>query len=300
MEAGLPIDVLLPIVIALMMFAVGLGLRPADFRAVVTAPRAAAIGLAGMFIAFPALAFILAAAFRLEPALAIGLVLLAASPSASTSTIFTYAARGDVALSVALTAVSKIVPVVIVPVYVSLAALLFAGERIEVGLSFADTSEAIAITILLPTVLGMAVRQFVPDIEAMRRHVGRVAVLLLIVLIGVLAFRERAQLPQMFAACGPAALTLCVAGLLGGHIAASLGGLTEARRSAIAIEIAMQSGGTSIAIAAGVLGAPGMAVPAAVYSLVMYGVAGTYVAWARTAPGGVREAAAPATGDGAP
>ncbi len=281
MEAGLPIDVLLPIVIAMMMLAVGMSLRPADFRAVASAPLAAAIGLLGMFVGFPLLAFALAVMFRLEPALAIGLVLLAASPSASTSTMFTYLARGDVALSVALTAVSKVVPVLTVPAYVSFAAQTFAGERMPVAISFADTSEAIAATILLPTLLGMALRRYSPAAAAVRPYIARGSIMLLIALIGVLVWRERAALPQMFASSGPAALTLCVLGMAGAFGAASIAGLSERQRSAITIEIGMQSGGTSIAIAAGVLGAPAMAVPAAVYSLIMYVMAGAFVSLVR-------------------
>ncbi|HEX6996759.1 MAG TPA: bile acid:sodium symporter [Gammaproteobacteria bacterium] len=282
MEAGLPIDVLLPIVIALMMLAVGMGLRPADFRAVAAAPLAAGIGLLGMFVVFPLLAFVLAAAFRLDPALAIGLVLLAASPSASTSTMFTYLARGDVALSVALTALSKIVPVVTVPAYVSLAALAFAGERLEVDISFAETSEAIVTTILLPTLAGMALRCY-PAMAAFRPHVARVSVALLVVLIAVLVWRERSALPAMFASAGPAALALCVLGMASAFAAASLVRLPRGRRSALTIEVGMQSGGTSIAIAAGVLGAPAMAVPAAVYSLIMYLAAALFVLLERAA-----------------
>ncbi len=283
MQAGLPIDVLLPIVIAMMMLAVGMGLRPADFRAVAAAPLAAVLGLVGMFGVFPLLAFAIAAALGLEPALAIGLVLLAASPSASTSTMFTYLARGDVALSVALTAVSKVVPVVTVPVYVSLAAHAFAGERLDVEISFAETSEAIVATILLPTVVGMALNRHVPAARAARPLVARASVLLLVVLIGVLAWRERSALPGMFASSGLAALALCVLGMASAFAAASAAKLSRGARTAVTIELGMQSGGTSIAIAAGVLGAPAMAVPAAVYSLIMYAAAASFVLLVRSA-----------------
>jgi bile acid:Na+ symporter, BASS family len=283
LEAGLPIDLGLPIVIALMMLTVGMSLRPADFGAVLTAPAAAALGLVGMFIAFPLLAFGLGALFGLEPQLAIGLVLLAASPSASTSTMFTYLARGDVALSVSLTAVSKVLPVVTVPAYVSLAAAVFGGERSTIDLSFADTTESIALTILLPTAAGMALRHWFPRAERMRPIVARISVTLLVVLIGLLVIRERAALPQMFVSAGPAALALCVLGMLLAYSAATLCGLGRPRRAAITIEVGMQSGGTSIAIAAGVLAAPAMAVPAAVYSLMMYGIAAGFVLLERSA-----------------
>jgi bile acid:Na+ symporter, BASS family len=282
-DAGLPIDVALPIVIAVMMLAVGMSLRIEDFRALASTPLPAAIGLTGMFVAFPLLAFALAAAYPLSPELRIGLVLVAASPSASTSTIFTYLARGDVALSVALTAVSKIVPVLTIPFYVGLAALAFAGERATVSLSFADTSESVALTVLLPTLAGMLLRHAFPSAASTARpHVTRVAVTALVLLIAVLAFRERHGLAGMFAAAGPAAFSLCVLGFAGAYGAAAAFRLTVPQRTAIGIEVSMQSGGTAIAIAAGLLGAAAMAVPAAVYSLIMYAFAGAYVAVRRT------------------
>jgi BASS family bile acid:Na+ symporter len=296
LEAGLPINVLLPVVVALMMLAVGLSLRPTDFKAVAAAPLAGTIGLLWMCLVFPLLALGVAALLCPEPALAIGLVLLAASPSASTSTMFTYLARGDVALAVALTAISKVVPVVTVPLYVGIAAEAFAGERMDVPISFAQTSEAIFTTILLPTAAGMGLRHYRPGVAAWQPLVARVSVTLLVVLIAVLAWRERAALPQMFASSGPAALALCLLGMGTAFAAATLGRLSRTQRTAITIEVGMQSGGTSIAIAAGVLGVPAMAVPAAVYSLMMYVAAATFVWLVRTTDRRAIAAQAPAPG----
>lgn len=282
MEAGALIDNALPIVIAVMMLAVGMGLRAADFSALLTRPSAAAIGLVGMFLCFPLLALAIAAAVPMAPELKIGLVLLAASPSASTSTLFTYAARGDTALSIALTTVSKVVPVLAIPAWVSLAARLFGGAQLELQLSFADTSESIALTVLAPTVAGMLVRHRFPNATMrVRPHIGRVGIAALVVLIAAIVFRERASLGGMIVSAGPAALALCVSGMASAYAAATLFGLSIGQRSAVTIEIGMQSGGTAIAIAAGVLGAPAMAVPAAVYSLIMYGAAGAFVSWQR-------------------
>lgn len=284
MEAGSLINDALPVTIAVMMLAVGMGLKFRDFSALLSSPKAAAIGLVGMFVAFPLLGLGVAAAFPLEPVLQIGLVLLAASPSASTSTAFTYAARGDTALSIALTTVSKVVPVIAIPFWVSLASQTFAGERTPMSLSFADTSESLALTVLLPTLAGMLLRHFFPD--AMQRwqpHVGRLGIAALVTLIAAIVYRERNTIGGMFVAAGPAAFALCVVGMTLAFVATVLFGLPSTQRSALTIEIGMQSGGTSIAIAAGVLHSPAMAVPAAIYSLIMYVVAAAFVAFVRTA-----------------
>lgn len=278
MESGVPIDVILPLVIAAMMLGVGMKLRPADFAALASAPVAAFAGLLNMYVIFPLLALLVAWLYPLPPALAVGLVLLAASPSASTSTLFTHLARGDVALSLALTSVSKLVPVLTIPFYVGLAMAWFADGMTGVSLSFADTSERLVVMVLLPVMVGMALNHIRPALaDRVRPWITGGAVIALVLVIIALVIREKAALPGMLAAAGPAALTLCLLGILCAWLSTVWLRLPEARRSAITIEVAMQSGGTAIAIAAGILAAPAMAVPAAVYSLLMYLVAGVLV-----------------------
>lgn len=282
MEAGFPIQTVLPLVVAAMMLAVGMSLRIADIAALGRARTAAVIGLANMYLVFPALAFLIAASFPLSPVLQVGLVLLAASPSASTSTLFTYLARGDTALALALTSISKILPVFIIPLYVGLAAAWFTDVETAVELSFADTSERLLQIVLLPVVIGMILRWRFPTLtEKARPWVTRLSVLALIGLILALVYRERHALPGMLISTGPAALALCLLGMACAYASASVARLATTQRSALTIEVGMQSGGTSIAIAAGVLGSPAMAVPAAVYSLIMYVAAGLFVWWQR-------------------
>ncbi|WP_275098318.1 bile acid:sodium symporter family protein [Sedimenticola hydrogenitrophicus] len=278
MEAGIPIQVLLPLVIAAMMLGVGMSLRISDFTALLGMPHAAGIGLATLFVVFPGLAFLVAGAFSLTAELSIGLVLLAASPSASTSTLFTYLARGDAALSLTLTAVSKLLPVVTIPLYVSIAARLFADTDTALTLGFADISERVVQMVLLPTLIGMALQHFAPAFtDRARPYVIRIAVTALVLLIAALVYRERQKLPDMLLAAGPAALTLCLLGMACAYALALAANLRQQQTTAIVIETGMQSGGTAIAIAAGLLAAPAMAVPAAVYSLIMYLVTAVFV-----------------------
>jgi BASS family bile acid:Na+ symporter len=293
MEAGFPIQTVLPLVVAAMMLAVGMSLRVADITALGRARTAAAIGLANMYLVFPALAFAIAASFPLSPVLQVGLVLLAASPSASTSTLFTYLARGDTALALALTSISKILPVLIIPIYVGLAAAWFTDTETAVRLSFADTSERLLQIVLLPVVAGMILRwRFPAATEKARPWVTRLSVLALIGLIFALVYRERHTLPDMLLSAGPAALALCLIGMACAYASSSAARLPATQRSALTIEVGMQSGGTAIAIAAGVMASPAMAVPAAVYSLIMYVAAGLFVWWQRSAGTDTRPAVA--------
>lgn len=278
MEAGIPIQVLLPLTIAAMMLGVGMNLRIADFTALLRQPGAAILGLVSLFLIFPALAFPVAWLFSLPPELAVGLVLLAASPSASTSTAFTDLGKGDVALSLALTTASKILSTLTIPIYVSIASLWFTNQDTRLSLSFADTSERMALMVLLPMLIGMGMRHFFPDFtRRARSYVMRIAIGALVLLIALLVIRERHALPGMLLSSGPAAFTLCVLGMLWGYASTTLLGYTPEQRSAITLETGMQSGGTTIAIAAGLLASPAMAVPGAVYSLIMYVMAGLFV-----------------------
>lgn len=274
MEAGLPIKVLLPFVIAILMFGIGMSLTLGNFVSLKSAPKAAVLGLLNMFVLFPLLAFVLAWALDLPPHLGIGLVLLAACPSGSTSNLFTYLARGDVALSITLTAVSKTLPVLTIPLYVGLASLIFAGEERSLSLRFADISERMVVMVLLPTAAGMALRHFQSGwAQRIRPYVTRIGVVLLIALIAALVWRERNTLPGMMLAAGPATLALCLLGVACAYLTATLFRLADEQRTTLILEICIQSGGTAIAIAAGILGSPALAIPAAVYSLIMYLVA---------------------------
>lgn len=278
MEAGLPIKVLLPLVIATLMFGVGTSLSVSHFTRLARTPGAAALGLFCLFVLFPLLALLLAWAFALPPHLGVGLVLLAACPSGSTSNLFTYLARGDVALSITLTAVSKTVPVLTIPLYVSLASLVFVGAERPLSLGFTDISERMVLMVLLPTAMGMALRAFYPaPAQRIRPYITRIGVVLLVALIALLAWRERNTLPGMMIAAGPAALTLCLLGMACAYGSATLLGLADRQRTTLTLEVCIQSGGTAIAIAAGILGSPALAIPAAVYSLLMYLVATVFV-----------------------
>lgn len=282
MEAGLPIQVMLPLVIAAMTLGVGMSLRVSDFTALLDTPRSATIGLLAMFGIFPGLAFLIAWAYALAPELAVGLVLLAASPSASTSTLFTYLARGDVALSVALTTVSKLVPVLTIPAYVVLGFKVFGASDKGLSLSFTDTSDSVLQVVLLPTLIGMLLLHYAPAVtEKLRLIVMRTSVIALVLLIVAIIVRERSSLSGMLVAAGPAALTLCLLGMACTYAVCRLSNVRDTQRTAITIEVGMQSGGTAIAIAAGVLAAPVMAIPAVVYSLLMYVVAGIFAYWRR-------------------
>ena len=278
MNTGSPIQTLLPWVIFLLMLGIGMSLRTGDFVQILHARKAAAVAFTAQFLLLPLSAFLLAAAFSPPPELQIGMVLLAASPSASTSTFFTYLARGDTALSIALTAFNKMFAVFTLPIYVGLASRVFAGEGQAFSLPAGDVFLQLATVILLPTVLGIMLGHRHPALaRRLQPHVKRAAVLLLVILVVWVVWRQHASLPAMFGQIGPAMLLLCLLNMSISYLASASARLDGSRRTAIVLETGMQSGGTAILIATGILGSTAMSVPAVVYSLMMYPLAGLFV-----------------------
>ena len=127
-DSSLLVDVLLPLGLAIIMLTLGLSLTGEDFTRVLSAPRGVAIGLGNLLVISPLLAFAAAEVFGLDPVLAVGLVLLGASPGGTLANLLTHLARGETALSVSMTAISSVAAVVTVPLFLGLAIGHFDAE----------------------------------------------------------------------------------------------------------------------------------------------------------------------------
>jgi len=270
----------LPWIIFLLMLGIGTSLRVQDFTALLHARRAALVALVAQFLLLPVAAFALAIAFSPPPELQIGMVLLAASPSATTSTFFTYLARGDTALSIALTAFNKLFSVITLPLLVGLASLIFGGESLSFSLPATKTIKQLALLVMLPTILGLLLRHYLPALAGcFSSFVKQAAILLLAGLVLWVIWLRHETLPGMILQIGPAMLLLCLMGMLTSHLIAASARFSQAQRTAIALETGTQSGGTAILIATGILDSAIMSIPALVYSLLMYPVAAMFAWW---------------------
>jgi len=278
LNAGVSLQIILPLIIAALMLGIGMSLSVSSFSQLLSARRAATIAFLNQFLILPLLAFVIAWALSMPSELQVGLIVLAACPSASTSNLFTYLARGDTALSISLTAFNKMFALITIPLYINLAMVFFMGESQNVTLAFADTFERLMLMVLLPTMVGMAIRHQFPEYaERAKGNVKKIAVVCLVLLITWIVVQQRHSLIDMLFAAGPAVTMLCVLIMCCGYGLSSLFKLPNAQRTAITLESGMQSGGMAIVIAAGILESAAMAVPAAIYSLVMYLFAGAFV-----------------------
>jgi BASS family bile acid:Na+ symporter len=271
MQSSLLTMVLLPIALAAVMLGMGLGLVPEDFRRILRDPRAVTAGTLCQVVVLPLIALLIVRVVPKPPVIAVGLIVLALCPGGPSSNVITYLARGDVALSVTLTAVSSLITVFTIPVLANMAVRHLLGTDPAIQLPVGSTMLRIALITLVPTAAGMALRQRLPrTAAALERQVSRLAVALLTLIILALLIREAANVPGFVLRAGLAVVLLNGLGILAGCLASRLLGLPSGQRSCLAIEVGMQNATLALAITAGLLANPEMAIPAALYGLVMY------------------------------
>lgn len=279
MQATLLTNLLLPLALGVIMLGLGMGLSVDDFRRVARYPGAVLTGLALQTLVLPWVAFGLALGFGLPPALAVGLMLLAASPGGATANIYSHLARGDVALNITLTAINSLLCLLTLPLVLDLSLAWFLGAGQYVPPPVSKVVE-VAVIILLPVAAGMAVRHFAPGFAAASAKPLRLlSVLVLALLVTVAVAQSWAALLASFAAVGLACLLFNLASLGTGYAVPLLLRLPRRQAIAISMEIGIHNGTLAIFIALNVLGNAVMSVPAAVYSLLMFFTAAGFAAW---------------------
>ena len=271
MQANFFTNILLPIGLGVLMLGMGLGLIVADFQRITRYPKAVLIGLVNQIIILPIIGFIIASLLPLRPEIAVGLMIVAICPGGPSSNVLTYLAKGDVALSVTLTAFSSIITIFTIPFLASLTIQHFMGKSAAISLPIGSTMGQIFLIIVLPMIIGMTIRHYFPLLaKSLEPITNRLAVIFLAVIICLLILKEWERLPLFIAQTGISVIILNTTASLIGFFSGRLFQLTIAQRICIAIEVGIQSGTLAIAITAGLLKNPDLAIPAIVYSLWMY------------------------------
>jgi len=271
MQSNLFTSILLPLALAIVMLGMGLSLVPEDFKRITRDPKAVVVGTVCQVLLLPLIGTLITLVIPMQPEIAVGLLVLAVCPGGPSSNLITYLAKGDVALSVTLTAVSSIVTVFTIPLFTNLALQHFLGESAAIALPIGTTTLQIFLITLLPTVIGMAIRyQFPGTARRLERQMSRLAAGLLALVIVLLLVKEGSKLPGFMVQVGVGVLLLNLVAMLTGFLAGKVFRLPLAQQICIAIEVGIQNGTLAIAITAGLLNNPDMAMPAAIYSLLMY------------------------------
>ena len=270
MQASLLTNLLLPLALGVIMLGLGMGLTLADFGRVARYPRAVITGLVLQIVLLPAVAFALSLGFGLPPELAVGLMLLAASPGGATANIYSHLARGDVALNITLTAINSMLCLVTLPLILNFSLEHFLGAGQYVPPPVRKVVE-VAVIIVLPVVIGMFLRAKAPGFCArVEKPLRLLSVLVLAMLVVGAVVQERETLVAFFAVVGLACLAFNVISMGVGYLAPLALKLPRRQAIAIAMEIGIHNGTLAIFIALNVLDNPRISVPAAVYSLLMF------------------------------
>ena len=275
-------DVILPLALAFIMFALGLGLTGEDFLRVARQPRDFFVGAFSQIILLPIIAFILVKIWPIAPELAIGVMIIAAAPGGVTSNLLTYFAKGDVALSISLTAIISLLCVVTIPFIVLTSIGLLADTSIAQDISLLSMARDMFLIVTVPVILGMLFRKFIPTaairFEPMAKKVS--IVLFVLVLLGAIA-AEKENIVSYFAQAGLITLLLNVIMMVVAFYLAQLLGSGNEQKKCITIECGLQNGTLAIFVAVSIFGGGMYVIPAATYSLIMFATSLIFVSLVR-------------------
>jgi BASS family bile acid:Na+ symporter len=276
-QADLLTKVILPLSLFLIMYGIGISLRIADFRSVVTAPTGLAVGLLGQMLLLPLIAFGLAFVMQLPPEIAVGLIIIALAPGGATSNLFTYLFRGDVSLSISLTAVVSLITPFTIPVVVALAMDYFLGNNTAFSLPIGKTIVQLLLITVIPVALGMFTLARWPRAAARIEKVLKVfSVFFLVLIIALIVLKNRQDMASYFAQAGLATVLLNLAVLALGYQLARWSRLDRAQSITIGFEVGIQNGTLALVVAGTLIGNAVMMIPAVTYSLIMFASGAVY------------------------
>ena len=273
--------IVMPILIVL-MFLLGTDLNKKSFVDVLRNPRAVIIGMTGQLILLPAIAFLLAWVLKLPPVYFMGIVLIACCPGGSSSNVFTMLAKGDVALSVTLTAISSVVTLFTIPVIMEfVSGFVSEQNNIDIHLPFGRLIVQNIVLLFVPLLLGILFRRLYPEAAAKtNKTLSKFAFPALMLLAFIFFLQYTQEIIDNFAILGLTILALILSAMLCSSLLSRISKSNAAVRKTIVIEVGMQNAAQAIAIATSpfIFNSGEMAIPAIIYALLMNVILLIYVA----------------------
>jgi len=271
MQGDIVSGVLLPLILAFIMFSLGLGLTTTDFRRILMQPRALLVGVVCHFVLLPLVCYLMLQTMGVTGVFAVGFMILAACPTGTTSNLLTYLARGDVALALSFTAVASVATIFTLPLIVTWALGHFLGAARAVDVPVGQMMGQVAFVLGLPVSLGMAARhrwshwalRFEP-------RATRVATALFALIVVLAVVKNWPLLRDNFTSLAPFAVVLNVTMLCIGFGVAWAARLSHRQSVTLGIETAVQNAALALVIASTVLKEDAMAIPGALYGVLMY------------------------------
>lgn len=272
--------IFLPLSLAIIMLGMGMTLIPADFTRIIKHPKAIFIGLTNQLIILPIIGFSLAVAFDLNPIMAVGLMILATCPGGPTSNLITQVCKGNIALSVTLTAIASIVSVLTIPFILSYALAYFGSEtNVAIKLPILDTILQIMVITVIPISIGMLIRKFKTNFAKRMEKTMRIAstVIFILVFMAVLAANFK-LIGAAMQEVGLVTLLLNLITMAIGYLTASIFQLDLKSSISITIESGIQNGTLAFVIATTILNNVEMGIPTGAYSIWMF-ITGGILMW---------------------
>ena len=268
--------VFLPLSLAIIMLGMGITLIITDFTRIIKYPRAILIGLTNQLIFLPIIGFSLAIVFNLNPVMAVGLMILASCPGGPTSNLITQVCKGNIALSVTLTAVASILSILTIPFILSYALEYFGSNTdVTIKLPIIDTILQIMVITVIPISIGMLIRKHKTNFAKRMEKPMRTAstIIFILVFIAVLAANADKLIDGMKEA-GLVTLALNIATMGVGYLTARLFKLSLKNTISITIESGIQNGTLALVIATSILNNIEMGIPIGTYAIWMFLTAG--------------------------
>ena len=271
-------DVVLPIALAFIMFSLGLGLSISDFTRIFLKPKEFFVGFISQLILLPIVALILVYIWPLSPEIAIGVMILAAAPGGATSNILTSFAKGDVALSISLTAVISILSVITIPLILGISLSILGTNLSSEGISLIDIALKMFLIVTIPVLIGMLLKNVISSFENLAKKIS--TLLFFLVLLGAV-LAERENVVAYFAEAGLITLVLNIVMMLLAYYLSKSFISDISQQKAITLECGLQNGTLAIVVANVFFDGGAYLIPAATYSLIMYATSLPYIYYLR-------------------
>ena len=282
---GYVATVFLPVALAFIMFSLGLALTLQDFIRVARQPKDFCVGLISQVVILPLVGLALVTIWPVSPEIALGVMIIAAAPGGVTSNLLTAFGRGDVALSISLTAVSSLLCVITIPFIVVFSYDYLIGNTMKGDVSVARTAVSVFLIVTVPVLIGLAVRRYAEGFALRFQSIaGKISTVLFVVVLLGAVLQERDNIINYYAEAGSITLALNVIMLALAWIIATLFGSGLQQRIAISMECGLQNGTLAIAVATLLFGGGAAVIPAGTYSLTMFGTALIFIYFLRRRP----------------
>jgi len=261
----------LPIALFIIMIGIGMTLTIRDFRQVAVYPKGMIVGTVAQILVMPLIAFMLATLLAVPPAIAVGLVIIAACPGGTTSNLVVLLSRGNIALSIVLTVSASLITILTLPLFTNIALQHYMGTEEDIVLPVWKTVGMLIGIVLFPVAIGMVVRTRKPEVARKAESIVSIfGGVVLAVLIVALVYGVRDQIWELLKQAGPATILLNLAGIGLGLAAGRVAGLTQRESLAVAVELGVKNGTIALMVTLTLLESSAMSIPAAVYGVLMF------------------------------